>query len=245
MLDVRFELIRTLRMPSFLVPILFMPPILYLLIGILYTHNMKFPAGAALSEQRVLADMFVNFSVYGMIGPGMLAFGAALATERDKGLLTLKRALPIPGIAYVLPKMCMAVIYAAVVLVMQIVLATTVGHLRATPLQLVAFGFGMLPGVLPFSAIGLYIGSRLSSVAASAYVNVLYIGMTILGGLFFQLPGLAGYGRLFSPAHYLAEVGRAAIALPTTTGPWLSAIVLASLTLTLSVMAARALRRPH
>jgi ABC-2 type transport system permease protein len=243
-IDLRTEVTRTMRMPAFLVPTLLMPIALYLLIGIFYTQNMKFPGDQARTEQIVLAEMFVNFAVYALIGPGMLAFGAALAAEREKGMLALKRVMPVPGLAYVVPRMCMAVIYAAVVLAIQVVLAKTVGHMQTPTGDLVRFFFVMLPGVLPFCAIGLYIGAHLSSVAASAYVNLLYVGMTVLGGLFFQLPGVAGYARFLSPAHYAAEIGRWLLGLERPASVALeSAIVLACLTVVLSTLAARGLRR--
>ena len=43
-------------------------------------------------------------------------------------------------------------------------------------------------GTLPFCAIGLFIGSRVSGRSAPAWVNLAYLPMTYLSGLFFPMP---------------------------------------------------------
>ena len=52
----------------------------------------------------------------GVMGPALFAFGMAVAVDRDFGLLRLKRALPMPPMAYLLGKMGMSMLFSALVM---------------------------------------------------------------------------------------------------------------------------------
>src|SRR3546814_5077819 len=82
------------------------PAMFYLLFGVLMAK-----ANGAEAARYLLA----SYGVFGVMSPGLFGFGVSLATERDNGLLTLKRALPMPPGAYLLGKMLMAMCVAAVV----------------------------------------------------------------------------------------------------------------------------------
>ena len=55
-----------------------------------------------------------TYSTFGVMAPALFGFGVSLALERHNGLLTLKRALPMPPAAYLLAKMVMAMLMALV-----------------------------------------------------------------------------------------------------------------------------------
>src|SRR5450432_1127074 len=74
--------------------------------------------------------LFTAFAVLGMMGPAMFGFGAAVSTDREQGLLKLKRALPAPPASYLLAKMLMAALFAAIVMTSMIAAAVGLGHHR-------------------------------------------------------------------------------------------------------------------
>ena len=108
--ETRYECLRALRAPAFAIPFLLLPITLYVLFGVLLAGSMSH------GDANVAKIMFVNWSVFGIMGPGMFGFGMFVAMEREQGLLTLKRALPAPPAAYLLSKMIMATLFSVLVM---------------------------------------------------------------------------------------------------------------------------------
>ena len=104
--EARCEILRYLRNPGFLLPIILFPAAFYLMFGVALAEHSA--PGAA-------RYLLASYSTFGVMAPGLFGFGVSLALERDSGLLTLKRALPMPPGAYLLGKMLMAMVVAAVV----------------------------------------------------------------------------------------------------------------------------------
>jgi ABC-2 type transport system permease protein len=150
--------------------------------------------------------MFVNWATFGVMGPGMFGFGMFVATEREQGLLRLKRALPMPAASYVLAKMAMTMTFAFVVMITLILAAVFIGHARISAGQYLLISFIDVLGSLLFCAIGLFIGARASAKRAPAFVNLAYLPMMHLGGLFYPLPKSIQPLEFISPAFYLNKL---------------------------------------
>ena len=93
--EAKCEALRMLREPAFFLPVIGFPVLFYLLFGVLLD---KGKGGAA---QYLLA----TYGAFGVIGAGLFGFGVSIAVDREKGLLRLKRALPVPPGAMLLAKM--------------------------------------------------------------------------------------------------------------------------------------------
>src|SRR3546814_12398732 len=120
------------------------PAMFYLLFGVLMAK-----ANGAEAARYLLA----SYGVFGVMSPGLFGFGVSLALERDGGLLTFKRALPMPPGAYLLGKMLMAMAAAGVVLVLLMTMELSLGHVTLNPFQAIALLLTGIPGVLPFCAL--------------------------------------------------------------------------------------------
>jgi len=199
--EAKYESIRALRAPAFAIPFLLLPIVIYVLIGVFLIGSMSN------GNTKVAVTMFVNFATFGVMGPGMFGFGMFVATEREQGLLTLKRALPMPPTAYLLAKMLMTMLFATIVMLTLIAAALTVGHLRITAGQFLLFTVIEILGSLAFCSIGFFIGTRASGKSAPAFVNLAYLPMMHLGGLFYPLPKSAQPIEFLSPAFYLSKLG--------------------------------------
>jgi len=245
----KYETLRALRAPAFAIPFLLLPRVLYVLIGVFLVGSMSH------GDRRVVATMFVNWAVFGVMGPGMFGFGLYVATEREQGLLKLKRALPMPAAAYLLAKMAMTMMFAAIILASLIAAAVTLGHLRITAGQFLLVALINILGSLPFCAIGFFIGTRASGKSAPAFVNLAYLPIMHLGGLFYPLPRSVQPIEFLSPAFYLDKLGLrvlGALSLDEMTfgatgpsshgGAWAYVAVLSGITLFFGVLAARRLR---
>lgn len=226
-----------LRAPGFVIPFLGLPVGLYLLFAVLI-------AGAATSSDPSVARFFFSgFSVFGVIGPAMFGFGVVVATEREQGLLKLKRALPMPPAAYLLAKALMAMAFSAIIMVTMLAAALSVGHLTLSAGQVLNVAALGVLGLLPFCALGLLLGVWTTSRTSPAIVNLIYLPMLHLSGLFYPLPKVLQAMAPAWPAYHLSQLMRYAIGLDNRVTPLTHIAVLALVTAVLGALALRRLSR--
>lgn len=235
--EAKYESLRMLRTPAFSVPFLALPALLYLLFGALLFGD------AVRRDLNTARFLFTAFAVFGVIGPAMFGFGATVAIEREQGLLKFKRALPMPPAAYLLAKMVMAVSFAAFIMATLIIVALLVGHLMLSAVQLIIIVLINTLGVLPFCALGLYIGTVVSGRSAAGFVHLIYQPMLYLSGMFFPLSGVMRLAAPIWPAFYLDQLALRAIGLPSRGPVMLHVAVLATLTIVLTWLSVRRLSR--
>jgi ABC-2 type transport system permease protein len=232
----KYESLRMLRAPAFAGPFLVMPVALYLLFGVVLfgAEIAKDPAAGVFT--------FLGFTVMGVMGPGMFGFGITLATEREQGLLKLKRALPMPAGASLVGKVLMSMVFVAIVMATMIA-AAPLAHLKLAPTQLATLAAVVVAGSVPFCALGLFIGSLVSAKSAPAFVNLLYLPMIYLSGILFPLPKSMKWIALGSPAYHLNQAARAAMGVGSEGSAAVHLAVLAAVTLAFSALALRRLER--
>jgi ABC-2 type transport system permease protein len=120
--------------------------------------------------------------------------------DRSEGLLALKRALPMPPGAYLLAKIAMALLFSAIVSLLLAVIAATLAAVSLAPSQWLLLWAVHVAGALPFCAIGLYIGVLVGGSAAPVVVNLLYLPMAFLSGLWLPLSMLPAALARMAPA---------------------------------------------
>jgi ABC-2 type transport system permease protein len=199
-LEARYEFLRLLRTPSFVLPVLSFPALFYLLFGILLNRS-----GNGDAARYLLA----TYGVFGVMGVGLFGFGVTVAMERERGLLTFKRALPMPRGAYLLAKMAMAAIFAALISMLLALLAVTLGGVTLTPSQWLLLLVVNVVGVLPFCAVGLFIGTHVGGQGSPAVVNLVYLPMSFLSGLWLpltMLPAWLSAAAPVWPSYHLAQL---------------------------------------
>jgi ABC-2 type transport system permease protein len=232
--DIRLEFIKMLRTPAFAVPTLLFPAMFYLLFGVLLARN-----NAAAGTMT-----FAHMGVFGTMAPGLFGFGVSLAFEREQGLLRFKQALPMPPGSYLLARMMMAMLFVAIIAALLVTLAWTVAGAPITMAQAAkVFAIEVL-GVLPFCALGLCIGSFVSGQAAPAIVNLIYLPMAFLSGLWVPLQFLPKAVQDLAPllpSHHLAQLALAALDLPSKGSTASHVAALAGVTVVFFVLAMRRL----
>ncbi len=211
MLEAKYEFLRVLRTPSAAVPTLMFPPLFYLLFGILLNRGNS---GAA-------HYLFATYSVFGVMAPSLFSFGVAVAIERERGWLALKRVAPMPPGAYLLGKMVMAMLFALIIYCVLAALAYTLGGVRQPLEQWLLLGAIAICGVMPFCALGLMIGSRANASAAPAFVNLIYMPMAFLSGLWMpltMLPKVLTQIAPLWPAYHLSQLALMVVGQVPATG---------------------------
>jgi ABC-2 type transport system permease protein len=234
--EAKYESLRMLRSPAFAGPFLMIPAALYLLFG-----SLLYGAEIA-KDPKSAVFIFMGFSVLGVMGPGMFGFGMTVATEREQGLLQLKRALPMPRAANLLAKMLMSILFVAIVMATMTV-AAPLGHVHLSAARLLGLALINIFGTLPFCALGFFVGSLASAKSAPAFVNLVYLPMIYLSGILFPLPKSMAWFAHVSPAYHLSQLGRAAIGTAYPGTVLGHVMVLAGVTVVFTSRAARLIER--
>lgn len=232
-LEARCELLRLLREPAYVLPSILFPALFYLLFGVMLS-------GGGMAAQYTLA----GYGVFGTIGAALFGVGVGVATEREQGLLRLRRALPAPPGAWLLAKMLATMAFAAAIVLLLAMLAVSLGGVSLAWRQWSLLFAVNLAGVLPFSALGLYIGSLAGANGSIAVVNVLFLPMVFLSGLWLPLSMLPDlFDRLAPvwPAYHLGQLAFKVLGQDVGDPLWLHLLVLAVTTASFSVLALRRL----
>jgi ABC-2 type transport system permease protein len=98
-------------------------------------------------------------------------------------------------------------------------------------------------GSLPFCAIGLFIGTRVSGKAAIAFVNLIYVPMMHVSGLFYPLPKFLRAISPIWPSYHLQQLVFAALGMPAYGKSAIHVAVLVGVTLLLTALSVRRLAR--
>ena len=231
--EVRSECLRYLRAPGFILPMTLFSTVFYLMFGVLINHGE--------ASRYLLA----SYSAFGIIGPGLFGFGVSLAIERDGGLLTLKRALPMPPGAYLLGKMVMAMIAATIVIALLLLIGVFLAHVVLSWGEMLALLLTGMLGVLPFCALGMFVGTLIKGHGAPGLLNLVYLPMAFLSGLWLPLSMLPGALQRIAPiwpSYHLNQLTQAAVGLNKE--PLLGhVLVLVAFAAGFLLLAARRLRR--
>lgn len=235
--EAQYESLRMLRAPAFAGPFLLIPVALYSFFGALVN-----PASPTYNPNTA-AYLFTGFSVFAVMGPALFGFGMSVALEREQGLLRLKRALPMPPMAYLAAKMLMAMFFSALTSLTLIVAAVFLSPLELGADRYLGIAAINVIGTLPFCAIGLFIGARVSGRTAPAIVNLAYLPMIYLSGLFIPLPASIRFIALFSPAFHLNQLALSMAGLGSILSVTMHAAVLVGVTVLFAGLTVRRLAR--
>lgn len=204
--EAKYEFLRLLRTPAFAVPTLAFPLVFYLMFGVLIPGQS--------SGHHKATYMLATFGTFAVIGPSLFGFGVGLAMERQNGWLELKRVSPMPISAYFFAKIAMSLLFGGTVVVLLSVAGVWLGAVEiglATWLLLLAT---LMLGALPFCALGLWIGSLAKGQAAVAIVNLVYMPMAVLSGLWmplFVFPQIVQSLAPLWPAWHLSQLALAVV----------------------------------
>ena len=234
--EARYEFIRLWRTPAFSLPVLLFPAMFYLLFGVLMSRG----------NAHAAIFLLANYGVFGVMGVALFGFGVVVAEDREQGLLTLKRALPMPRGAYLVAKMSMAALFAAIMSLLLMLLAAAFAGVSLAPLQWLALFAINVIGVLPFAAIGLWLGAHFSGSAAVAVINMVYLPMAFLSGLWMPLSMLPGVFTTLAPLWPAWHLSQTALKVIGADAGWPLALhvgILFAVTTVFFVLALRRLAR--
>lgn len=192
--EAKFQFLTVLRSPGFAVPTLLFPTMFYVFFALVFGNR---------GDTHVATFMLATYGTFGIIAPALFGFGVGVAMERERGILAMKRVAPMPPMAYLFAKAAMAMLFAVVVVLLLFALGAIFGGVRLAAAGWIGLALALVLGALPFCALGLVVGVRVNGQASAAIVNLIYLPMSFLAGLWVPLQ--------FMP-HWLQII---AVALPT------------------------------
>ncbi len=158
--------------------------------------------------------LIATYGAFGVIGASLFGFGVGVAIERGQGWMLLKRASPMPPMAFFAAKLAMCTIFAAAVFFVLAALGVTFGHVRMPSAVWLRLATTLVLGAIPFCALGLGLAYLVGPNSAPPIVNLIYLPMSFLSGLwipFEVLPPAVKAIAPFLPAFHLGQLALGAI----------------------------------
>lgn len=232
-----FQFWSVVRMPGFALPTLLFPTMFYVFFGLLFGKS---------GDNSTATYMLATYGTFGIMAPALFGFGVGIAMERERGILALKRVAPMPPMAYLFAKAAMAMLFALIIVLLLFVLGAVFGGADLPRSERLLLAAVLVAGTLPFSALGLAVGLRVGGQASAAIINLIYLPMSFLSGLWvplnFMPHFLQEWARIF-PAYHLAQIALGIIHMGDGSLLVTHLVYLAAFTIVSLWFAARAWRR--
>jgi ABC-2 type transport system permease protein len=221
--EMRYEILRALRTRAFSLSAIGFPVMFYILFGLVLNRNEVMAHGVSVAKY-----LLGGYAVFGALGAAIFGIGIGVAVDRSAGWLDLKRASPMPPLAYVLSKCVMAVAFSLIIVSVLSVLGIAFGHVRITVSEFLHIALFAAAGSVPFSCLGLAMAFLVPPNAAGGVANMIYLPMSFLSGLWVPIRFLPHALQLIAPAfptYHLAQLMYGALGAESwgsTRNHWLS-----------------------
>jgi len=176
LLEIKYEFLKALRMPQYSLPTILFPIVFYVFFGVMFGQRNT---GGITMAQYLIA----TYGAFGVIGAALFGFGVSVAIERGQGWLEVKRITPMPIGAYFVAKLVMAMIFSAIIVLLQMAVGVTFGGVTLAPLKAITLLAVLVTGSITFCALGLALGFIAGPNSAAPIVNLIYLPMAFLSGL--------------------------------------------------------------
>jgi ABC-2 type transport system permease protein len=211
--EARYEFVRLLRTRSFSFSVVGFPVVFYFFFGIIMNR------GQQIGSLSVAKYVLASYAVFGVVGAALFGIGVGLAADLAAGWLDLKRASPMPPLAYVVAKCCSAVFFGILIVTLLAVLGITLGHVQLSLLEYLRMIALTVVGVIPFVCMGLALALLVPFQSAPGITNMIYLPMSFCGGLWVPLMFLPHFMQTFAvvmPTYHLGQLMLSAFGYPMT-----------------------------
>lgn len=202
LLEIKYEFLKALRLPAYSLPTLLFPVFFYLFFGVMFGAKQT---GAVSMSTYLVA----TYGTFGVIGAALFGFGVSVAVERGQGWLEVKRTTPMPIASYFVAKLAMAMIFSAIIVTLLFVMGMTVGNVTMPLLTMTKLFAVLVLGSVTFCAFGLALGFFAGPNSAAPLVNMLYLPMAFLSGLWVPivfLPKSIQQIAVWLPPYHLSQL---------------------------------------
>ena len=191
--ETKYEFLKLMRNRTFSLATIGFPVMFYVFFGL--TNRGNHEGGVAMAKY-----MLGGYACFGLIGAALFGIGVGLSSERAAGWLELKRTSPMPAMAYLVAKCVTAQAFGLVIVSVLCAIGMGFGGVHLSVRE-----FAMMLGVaflgsIPFAALGLLIALTAPPQATAGIVNLLYLPMSFLSGLWIPLRMLPKWLQAVAPS---------------------------------------------
>jgi ABC-2 type transport system permease protein len=204
----KYEFLKNLRLRAYSLSVILFPVMFYILFGLVLNREEM------INGTRFTTYLIATYGTFGVMGASLFGTAAGLAVERGLGWLQVKRASPMPPVAYFFGKVMMAVIFSTTVILALLALGIAFGGVRLSLLEGLQLVSTLIAGSLPFCAMGLAIGYFAGPNSATGVINLIYFPMSFLSGLWVPLKFLPKVLQALAhvlPPYHLAQIALSAV----------------------------------
>jgi ABC-2 type transport system permease protein len=192
------EFLKLVRMPLYAIPVVLFPLMFYGLFGLSFGGS------------REATYLIASYGAFGVIGAGMFGLGVGVAMERGQGWLSLKRASPMPPIAYFASKVVISMTFGALITLPLGALGTAFGGVSLNAQQWFMLFATLTIGAAPFCALGCALAYLVGPNSAPAILNLIYLPMSFISGLWIPMEMLPKFVQSMAPAMPAYHLGKLA-----------------------------------
>ncbi len=201
--EAKYEFLKYLRLPIYSLSTVLFPVMFYILFGLMMNRQTTF------DRMTVSKYLLATYGTFGVMGASLFANGAGVAAERGLGWMQVKKASPMPPFANFLAKFVVGMIFSSIIELALISLGVVFGGVQISLLTAVKLLATLVLGALPFCAMGLAIGYFAGPNSAPAVVNMIYLPISFLSGLWVpitMLPKFLQHVATGLPPYHLAQL---------------------------------------
>jgi ABC-2 type transport system permease protein len=178
--EAKYEFVKLIRTRSFSLATIGFPVMFYVLFGV--ANRNSYEGGIHLAKY-----MLAGYACFGLIGAALFGIGVGLSSDLAAGWLELKRASPMPVAAYLFAKCASAVAFGLIIVSILTIIGTSFGDVHLTPTELFKMLGITIVGSISFASMGLLIALLVPASAAPGIINLIYLPMSFLSGLWIPL----------------------------------------------------------
>jgi ABC-2 type transport system permease protein len=222
-LEAKYEFLKVLRMPAYAIPTIAFPMLFYVFFG------LAFGSGSTAGPVTMPTYLLATYGTFGVIGASLFGFGVGVAIERGQGWMLLKRATPMPPLAYFTAKIFMALMFSLILVLGLFALGAIFGGVALPTLTWALLAAVLIAGALPFCALGLALGYFCGPNSAPAIVNLLFLPLAFLSGLWIPVQLLPGFLQKLAPTlppYHLSQLALARVGASSGPPAWVSILYL-------------------
>jgi ABC-2 type transport system permease protein len=204
---IRCEILKLVRVPMFAIPTFVFPIMFFAMFGL---PNLDNTIAGINAGPYILA----SYGAYSVMSVAIFSFGAAIAAERGLGWNKLLRATPLRPLTTFASKVAMALLFGAGSLIALFAFGAVVAGVRMPVGQWLELGGLTLLGMIPFVALGLFIGYLAGPNSAPAVANLIFLPLSFASGLFLPLeflPEIMQKVAPYLPAYHTGQLGWGAL----------------------------------
>jgi ABC-2 type transport system permease protein len=202
MAQCKAELLRTMRNRRFVFFSIIMP------VAFFFIFTSTNGANTRIGGVDWSAYYLMSMTVYGVIGASLTSFAQRISKERSQGWIRLLRITPLPSWSYIVSKVAAQGVINFFIIVMMFIVGGIGKQVDLSAAAWVESGLWIWVGGFSFMALGVLLGSMRNPDAVQVMTMIVYMGLSMLGGLWFPTASMSGTMQTiakFTPTYRLGQ----------------------------------------